>query len=179
MTSLLTSLNRVAGANPAPYVESIAPIRIAASGAIVGNTLHIADLPMVAQPLAVAKVHVWVGTSSGNVDVGLWRSDDTTLTLLTSSGSTAVGTGSAEQIISLLATVVLQPRTQYYVGICPDNVTATWGRDSAGVNFTAVGPVNPGGSKASQFPLASNATSVAHSGFTAVSNRFWMRVAAT
>lgn len=166
--------------DPAPYVQSCdVQLIIAGGAAIVGNTLNVHDVPIRSTPLAIAKMRVWVVNQANNVDVGVFSSDGTTLTLVGSSGSTVVGTA-GEQIINMLATVVLQPGVQYYLGICPDNVASTWGRAGAsGFAISKEGPTFSGGSRATSFPLATNATSFTLASLTAISARFWIRGSAT
>jgi hypothetical protein len=75
----------------------------------------------------MTKLSVFIGTASGNVDVGIYSSDGTTLTRLVSSGSTAAAGASAVQTITV-ASAALVPSFSYYLAVAPDNATVTIGR---------------------------------------------------
>lgn len=176
---LLTSFTNPSAVNPNPYVETFPPTMLQAGGAILANQLWLFDVDIINNPIALAKFRIWIVLQSGNVDVGLFSSDGTTATLVGSSGSTAVG-AAGEQVITLATPPVQRPGIQHYLGICPDNVTATFGRmTSSAYNMGKVGPVFANVSRTSSFPLATNATSFALADLVAGSNRFWLRASAT
>lgn len=94
----------------------------------------------------ITKVAVYIGTSSGNIDVGIYNSSGTRLG---SSGSVASpGTGS--RLISLSSSVDLTPGF-YYLAVAADNATISLGRYSTD-NLLGSGAV------ATSFPLPSTLT---------------------
>lgn len=103
----------------------------------------------------INRLMFWVGTQSGNVDVGIYDDDGTNGapgTRLVSSGSTACPAGGAAAIT--VADTTLQPGG-YYAAIVFDNGTAQIARWS-NMTYTGIGAVvAPGYSKGSAFPLPS------------------------
>jgi hypothetical protein len=88
--------------------------------------------------LSVTKLSVFIGTASGNVDVGIYSSDGTTLTRLVSSGSTAAAGASAVQTITV-ASAALVPSFSYYLAVAPDNAIVTIGRVAITSAISALG----------------------------------------
>jgi hypothetical protein len=168
------------GADPYPYDETVDAALVASGAALGANTLALMSVPNRSTPLTVAKLRITIDTTdaSGHVDVGIWQTlDYVTATLLYSSGSTAVA-GVGIQTFTLGTPLVHQPGVQWYCGLCPDGATAKFGRAVAG--YTAQLLLLPDvGSKASMFPLASNATSITLSTLAALTSTFWMRGSAT
>lgn len=81
---------------------------------------------------AITKIGIYVGASSGNIDVGIARASTPggpPATLIASSGSIACPAGSAWAEISLGGSVTVDPTTDYFV-IAADNTTATFWRGS-------------------------------------------------
>jgi hypothetical protein len=106
-----------------PYVESI-PVTVAtAAAALTANTAYLLKF-RVRSKTRVKTISALVGTSSGNSDVGIYRSNGTTLTRMTSSGATVIAGTGAEQIHAL-ADVWLLPGVDYYLAYAADNATAT------------------------------------------------------
>jgi hypothetical protein len=80
----------------------------------------------------VKTIGVYIGTSSGNLDVGIYLPNGTRIV---SSGSTAAGTGSAVQSINITDTT-LSPGL-YYAALACDNTTIQIGAkaNQAGANL--------------------------------------------
>lgn len=176
---LLTSLIQSERGNQFPYAESIpAWAAVGASSVQNANNVVIQRMPRLIDPLPVAKVRLYVIATSGNLDVGVYTFDGTTWTLQSSSGSTAVGSATTVQTVSMLTTYVVQPGVDWYIGLSADNTTATFQRTAAGVAaIFAAGPVGLSMAfKASSFPLATNATSFVAAGLTLTNTfAFWLR----
>ena len=119
----------------------------------------------VAKSISITTISFFVGTASGNVDVGVFTSTDggSTLTLARSSGSTAVAGSSAWQDVALTSAYVLNPGIDYWLAISVDNTTCTSYR--VAVQAPIMLRKNMGLIKASLFPLA-NTSSL--SGATAI-----------
>jgi hypothetical protein len=104
------------------FIESVtkdATIAAATVGANVAYCMRI----QVEAPITVATLSIVNGgTISGNVDVGIYRSDGTTLTRLVSAGSTAQAGVSAIQTFNT-TDVDLFPGFEYYLVFSIDNTT--------------------------------------------------------
>lgn len=165
-----------AAVDPYPYCETI-PVNIANANAAAAasNQLNLAEIPRRNNSLIISKIRLYVGTTGGNIDVGVWQFDGTTWTLLSSSGSTAVGSGSAIQTIDLLTPVETKGR-RIFLGEARDGTTAQIGRHG-GVAIAALMELdNRSVAKASSFPLATNATSFAVGDLTTPPTwTFWLR----
>jgi len=94
----------------------------------------------------ITKVAVYIGVSSGNIDVGIYNSSGTRLG---SSGSVA-SPGVGSQLISLSSSVALTPGF-YYLAVAANNATISLGRYSTD-NLLGSGAV------ATSFPLPSTLT---------------------
>lgn len=114
----------------------------------------------VGAPLRVTRMHTFIGAASGNVDLGLYRSDDggTTLTRIASTGSTAASGTNAEQVIALTAAVTLVPGIDYYLAMAADNATVTVARQTISSGMAVLGNHYVG--KASSFPLPTTVSSL-------------------
>lgn len=94
------------------------------SGDDVGSVNRAYFIPIsVPTPLSISNMNIRVNTSSGNIDVGIYKADGT---LIESSGSTTCPT-TGTAIIPLSNTATLQEGI-YYLAISADNVTATFNR---------------------------------------------------
>ena len=117
-----------------PWVES-APALVATAGAHGANEAYL-YMVRVSAPLTVTQMTYYVGTASGYVDMGVYRSDGTTATRLSSTGSTTANGTNTVQTIALTSSVTLVPGTAYYLAIAFDNGTVTSGRiNTASANF--------------------------------------------
>ncbi len=97
-----------------------------------------------------------IGVQSGNIDVGIYSYDGTTLTRVVSLGSTACPAASV-RVVYNIADTALSRGTRYYAAIAFDNATATYGRlDISGSPI--VQPNGGGFTKATSFPLPSTIT---------------------
>lgn len=173
------SLSRRA-VDPFPWSETFDAGANSSGAAIGANAGIFVMLPLRATALAVVKARIWIDTTGNNCDVGFYSSDDTTLTLLTSTGSTVVGSAGAQLIAFLSALQTQQPGLRYWVGLAADNATPKFGRQLLGYSGAlGAGPLVQAGSKAASFPLATNAATVTISGLSAVNSRPWIRLAAT
>lgn len=153
-----------AGTGQFDYVSTVDGAGVGSLAVTVANQANLA-LVRVAKPKSVTALTVLIGTSSGNLDVGIYSWDGTTATRLGSSGSTAVGTASTTQTVALTATVVLSPGTNYFFALACDNATATFGRLGSGD-----GDLGAYGSrsllKTSSFPLPATITTPSGNFFT-------------
>lgn len=109
--------------------------------------------------ITISTISFFVGTASGNADVGIYTSTDggTTLDRQRSSGSTAVAGSSAWQDVALTSSIALVPGVDYWIAIAADNTTFTTYR--VGVQAPAMLRNNAGLAKATSFPLPSSVTS--------------------
>jgi hypothetical protein len=178
VTSLLTTLTRQNAGSAFAYDESV-PFAAASNsaGMNAANDVVLMELPQRNDSLVIAKIRLWVANQAGNLDVGLWRFDGATWTLITSSGSTAVGTGAAVQTVTLLAPYTRPPRTRTYIGLSTDSGTATFGR-APGLLLLGLADFSLVG-KATSFPLATNAASFGTGAVAANSRPYWLRAVTT
>lgn len=161
------------GGNQMPFVETC-PYYAVASSTAPGANFLVCFRVRVAKPTPLSAITAYVATQNGNVDVGVYQSDGTTLTKIASSGSTAVGAAGAPQTIALTAGVSLQPGIDYYLAAIVDG-TASLGRAAALV-AAAVGLVDKQAvTKAQTFPLPATATLASLS--SGLSSVFWLHAA--
>jgi len=108
---------------PNVYVGPFHPM-IAASNSISANANQVILTAFsVQQTVRVTKGVVEVGgTSSGNLDVGIYNDAGT---LLASSGSTAMAAANTRQELTLSSSVLLNPGRKYYAAVNVDNATGT------------------------------------------------------
>lgn len=138
--SLITSFTRPnAGGGQFPRVETFSPLLVTGGGALAANWAYLV-LIRTAKPILVSTGRVFIGTSSGNIDFGVYSFDGATFTRLASAGSTVAGSGNAVQSLALNAVVALSPGVSYALAIAADNTTVTIGRLSAiNAGITAYG----------------------------------------
>jgi hypothetical protein len=100
-----------------------------------------------------------IGVQSGNIDVGIYSWDGSTMTKVVSLGSTACPAAST-RVVYDIADTALTNGTRYYVAYAADNGTVTYSR----VTYSAavIAPTGPTLSKASSFPLPSTITSLSN-----------------
>lgn len=124
---------------------------------------------LVPEPTIVTKIAVRIGTSSGNLDLGIY---DEQGVRLVSSGSTAMAATSTMQVIDITDTL-LTPGV-YYLAIAVDNTTASFNN----IN-NSTGPLAGACSmmgirqEASAFPLPATAT------FAATTSDYLMTITCT
>lgn len=141
------------------FVSTHGPVARTVSIAAGTQTANSASLGLVrvGRPILITNLSIYIGTASGNVDVGIFTKSGTTFTLVASSGSTAAAGTAAIQTIPLTAVYTLSPGIDYYFGEVADNGTVTIGRSSA-VAVTVPGLGVENGIKATLFPLATFTT---------------------
>lgn len=83
-------------------------------------------------PVTLTQMVYGVGTASGNVDLGIYRSSNAdgalasvTMTKVQTTGKTAASGSSTTQTINLAGIVVLVPGVDYYRAMLADNTTIT------------------------------------------------------
>lgn len=130
--------------------------------------LYVMYLGGVVAPLTVANCYVYVGTQSGNVDVavGTWVAG--VFTRLKSAGSTAVGSGTAGQVIAFPYT--FQLGIAYWAALITDNATATFDRIVGSTAPIDAIPLNKVKASGATFPIPASESAVT----TADSWTFWM-----
>lgn len=164
------TLRRAQGGAQFPYVETVAGYATTSDNN-PGNGTAYWFAVRVAKPTPITSMVLSIGTgSAGNVDVGIYTTDGTTMTKVASTGSTAVGAGPS-QTIALTAAYMLQPGQTYYFAFVADSGTPTFSR--ANSNKPAAGALgNRSLTKASvNIPLP---TSQAISGCTAFNLPYWI-----
>lgn len=159
-------LTRFGGiADLASGIQTFQPHTASSAGAWPAANRAIFCLVRPKQTRAVSAIQFFVGTQSGNVDVGVYTHAGGTMTRLASAGSTACGAGSAVQSINLSAPVLLVAGRTYYLALSCDNTTATFARQAS-----ASSAINTVGDQmlfvASSFPLDASHSGAAGSSFT-------------
>lgn len=163
--------------DPFPYDETIPGYVVNAVQALPGaNNLILIEAPRRNSILTIGRFRHWIGTSSGNVDVGVWTFDGTTYTLVGSTGSTPAGTLNAVQTIVPGASIVVPKHVRRFYGIAADNTTVTFGRFSS-LNALINVEDKRMRVRAASFPLATNAASFTDAGLTQTANSYWIRAA--
>lgn len=115
--------------NEFPWLETFPAPIIPAVGALSANQALFSRVPRLQQPITVNYLRYYVGTASGNVDLGIYTWDGSVgFTKVATTGSTASSGTNAAQIIALASPVVLVPGIDYFLAIAVDNATVTIGR---------------------------------------------------
>lgn len=114
------------------------------------NTAYLSPIQNIITPTTITRIAFGVGTASGNMDIGIYFSDDeSTFTRLFAQGSFATpATGAIKKTVASTTLTPVAGR-RWYWGFGCDNTTAT---------FDHVGAVPPGYKKAASFPLPSSIT---------------------
>lgn len=105
--------------------------------ALSANNAYCARV-FVRSPMPFTKLSCFIGTASGNIDIGAYVSDGTTLTRLRSTGSTAAAGASAVQTLTVASTDVPIGWSLYFA-VAPDNATVTIGRVAITSAIAALG----------------------------------------
>lgn len=105
---------------PDPIIASTSVVN--PGGANAGN--FISFQVFVAVTVTKAYVRITSGGGSGNIDLGIYSSNGTTLTRIASTGSTACPAASNNASLTFTASVTLTPGTLYYSAAASDNVIA-------------------------------------------------------
>jgi hypothetical protein len=136
INELQVEIERISLPTP-PFISTMDIEANIGAVALSANNAYCARIRV--QPaLSITKLSVFIGTASGNVDVGVYSSDGTTLTRLVSSGSTAAAGASAVQTITVASTALV-PGFSYYLAVAPDNATVTIGRVAITSAIAALG----------------------------------------
>lgn len=117
------------------FASTMDPAMTSGVQTLTANRAFLA-LVRVGRAIPMSQLSVYVGTSSGNLDVGVYVSDGTTLTRLASAGSTAMAGTNTTQTIAVSA-ITLSPGQNYYFAVALDNGTGTIGR--AGTPGASIG----------------------------------------
>lgn len=94
---------------------------VSANLAVLANTAYLMKFS-VGVDVTVTQISIITGTSSGNIDVGIYS---VTGTLLRSSGTTVCPSANVRQAIALTASYALVAGTAYYMAVAFDNAVAT------------------------------------------------------
>ena len=151
------STNRPINVEPKQHLiihsfRAVAEIERAGTGRWPEANLAIYIPFTVTEQITIKRILVWIGTSSGNIDVGIYDTDGTRRV---SSGSTAMGATNTTQIFDI-ADTALSPGT-YYMAMVVDNITAQFNRIYPQYNM-----MYGIREETSAFPLPSTATIVEH-----------------
>ena len=153
-----------------PYVATPTMMVANTTAALAANTGYLQRF-RVAAPLTIGRITYFVGTASGNVDVGVYRLDGgDTLTRLASSGSTAAVGAAATHTVPLTASVTLVPGVDYYLAFAPDNATVTIGRTTPNSFWSSMGKTAV--SRATSFPLPASMTYASVAGSSTLVNLY-------
>lgn len=155
MGLLVGFINPSGGGGQFDAVESYPLAAGGTAATLAANTAYLAKV-RVSRPVRITQMSYLVGTASGNVDLGVYQSNGTTLTRMGSTGSTAAAGSSVIQTIALTATVWINPGVDYYLGIAPDNGTVSIGRVTPNSVVTTLG--RRAVSIATSFPLPATIT---------------------
>lgn len=122
----------------------------------VANTAYLMNVPSIggdSAGFAVTKIGLAIGTSSGNLDVGVYYTDDeSTFTRLFSTGSFA-SPGTGKQTKSFASqTITPVSGRRWFVALAPDNATVTF--------RSGPWPIGSAYSKATSFPLPASLTTM-------------------
>lgn len=124
--SLLTSFTRsTPGGEQFDIIEPVDARCFAGAVAVATANLAYLSRFRLSKAATISAVSYFVGTASGNVDVGVYEFDGTNYVRLGSSGSTAASGSSAVQTINLTASVNLRPGKDYWLALAADNGTIT------------------------------------------------------
>lgn len=153
------------------FVETVPWNTVSVSGAPGANFLGCVWLTVLRE-LTVSQVKFYVATQNGNIDIGIYQSDGTTLTKIASTGSTAVG-AIGMQTIALTGSVTLDPANDYYLGFILDG-TGSLGRPASLVNAAVSLQEKMAVTKAQTFPLPATTTLASLS--SGIASIPWVRV---
>lgn len=107
-------------------------------------------------PVTVTKAYARITTASGNIDMGIYSSDGTTLTRVGSSGTTACPTAANNANVTLTGSVNLVPGVIYYAAVSSDNAVVSMMKPGFTPMFTGTGGGDFCGTVATSFPLPSS-----------------------
>lgn len=146
--------------------KAVSTVATAASGVCIMYKFR------VGRPGRLSTATVYVGTASGNIDIGICTSDGTNFVKQASTGSTVVAGSSALQAIAFTSPYTVQPGVDHWISLLVDNGTATLLR---GATFAATNAL-------SNMVVSKGAVSIpipasqAISGFTGYDRLYWVRL---
>lgn len=155
-TWLEASRDRLASGAIAPWILPGLVQRTGAA-ALAANTAYLIPLTGLVVPTNISRFAFAIGTSSGNMDLGVYYTDDElTFTRVFSTGSFATPAAN-NQARKAFATQTLTPVANrgWYYAFAADNAVATFEIQSNGAGATTIQNVF---SKAAQFPLPATIT---------------------
>lgn len=126
------------------------------------NVAHYQRIQNNPGPYTISKIGVYVGTSSGNICLALMRGANSPTgptTRIATTGSVACPAGNAWAEITLGASYVVDPTTDWFA-VAADNGTVTLGRFGGAPNAGSVAGVGTGSSyrQTSAFPIPATPT---------------------
>lgn len=146
--------------NPEFLVPHLSPGVNAQTNSVLGVASRAKLQPI--QPLAsdvtVKRLLTSIGVQSGNVDVGIYMFDGTTMTRIVSLGTTACPAAATAVAFDITDTVLYRG-TRYFFAFAADNNTVTFGQGTASVLVLTVGYI-----KAASFPLPATITGLTSAG---------------
>lgn len=152
---------RVPGYHPAipQFVEPMLPVQTTVVyGTRTANSAYFIPIYPVTTPMTITALNWAHNVASGNYDVGIYSWDGTTMTRVTSKGTTASPAVGAARVSSSITSTILYPGTRYFFAWACDNGTEA-------VSVTNALPVQIsadtlGFSKVTSFPLPATVTPV-------------------
>ncbi len=143
------------------YLMPQVPLHNTLSNSILGaNTAFFVPVIPLTADVTITQLINSIGVQSGNVDVGVYEWDGTTMTRIVSLGSTACP-AAATRVVYNIADTPLYKGTRYFFAIAFDNGTAT---ATALTGSAVLAPTNTGYSKGTSFPLPATVTSLSNAG---------------
>ena len=141
------------------FVGPIPPWLMTAGRTITADRAHF-EAFQVTEPVTVDTALFYLTGTGGNIDIGIYSDDPTTLTRLGSTGSTTTPAANAPGSIALTAPVDLVPGVKYWAAIgssSTSTIIMATGASVVGAN-TMNGSLGTGFYLATQFPLPATAT---------------------
>lgn len=137
------------------FIEPVSLLSSAETSVGATNTAWLSRF-RVAAPLTIDTISIYIGSNnSGNVDAGIYEASGSDLTLSASAGTTAAGTVSTVQDLTLSRSVPLSPGTDYWlaVGNSASALHLSFSPASGGMPASAASLLNRWLKKSSSFPL--------------------------
>jgi hypothetical protein len=148
---------------PPTYLPGMAVT--SANGALTANQAYLIPIPNVITTTTLTRLTYTVATDSGNMDLGIFYSDDeATFTRLFSTGSFTVPAAGNKTTTIAQQTITPVAGRRWYYGFAADNATAFFGVQWDGGARAGV----PGYFKITSFPLPSSLTSMTAFGASTV-----------
>lgn len=135
------------------FAETVPPFSATASAFPSANAAMGIRLPKRYRPVALTNLGVYIGTASGNIDLGVYTWDGSQFVRQASTGSTAASGSNAIQKIAPGSVLTYDGRADVWLFVAADNTTVTMARLSGSAAITNL--ANRGVLKTSAFPLPS------------------------